>query len=143
MKSAHILACLGLLAACSQPLPVAGNTTAVDVNGTEEVMPSESEMAGAPAATPEAAYVGRWVGVEGTYVNVSARPGGGVVMEMQWDLDNKDDYEGTVTPEGIRFLRGGVEHVARRTNGDATGLKYLAGKRDCLTVKPGEGYCRG
>jgi hypothetical protein len=28
------------------------------------------------------------------------------------------------------------------TNGDATGLKYLAGKTDCLTVKSGEGYCR-
>ena len=28
------------------------------------------------------------------------------------------------------------------TDGDATGLKYLAGKKDCLTVEPGEGYCR-
>jgi hypothetical protein len=26
-------------------------------------------------------------------------------------------------------------------NGDETGMKWLAGKTDCLTVKPGEGYC--
>lgn len=140
MKLAFALAGLGLLAACLQQ-PSANDATGVEVNGTETVMPSEGGVT-PPATTPEAAYVGRWTGVEGTYLDVSARPGGGVVLEMQWDLDNKGDYEGTVTPEGIRFLRGGVEHVARRTTGDATELKYLAGKQDCLTVKPGEGYCR-
>jgi hypothetical protein len=142
MKSALPLIGVALLAACSQPLPVADNTTA-GVNGTEATTPAQGQAASTTVVTPETPYVGRWTGVEGLYLDVSARPGGGVAMEMQWDLDNKGDYEGTVTPEGIRFLRGGVEHLARRTDGDATGLKYLAGKQDCLTLKPGEGYCRG
>ena len=137
-----LLASVSVLASCADPSPVSNTTTPVEVNGTEEVMPSEREAASADAATPETVFVGRWTGVEGTYLDVSARPGGGVVMEMQWDLDNKGDYEGTVRSDGLHFLRGGVDHVARRTDGDATGLKYLAGKKDCLTVKPGEGYCR-
>ena len=28
------------------------------------------------------------------------------------------------------------------TDGDATGMKWLAGKARCLTVRVGEGYCR-
>ena len=43
---------------------------------------------------------------------------------------------------GLRFTRNDVADTAVHTNGDATGLKNLAGKQDCLTVKPGEGYCR-
>ncbi|MES2337327.1 MAG: hypothetical protein V4537_04435 [Pseudomonadota bacterium] len=141
------------LAACSAPLPVANNTSAVEVNGTEEVMPSEGDMApvandtqATPAETGaakvEADYLGRWSGVEGMYLEVTAKPAGGVTMAMQWDLDNKGTFDGSVTAEGLRFMRGGVAETAVHTDGDATGLKYLAGKKDCLTVKPGEGYCR-
>ena len=50
--------------------------------------------------------------------------------------------DGSVTAEGLRFMRNGVAETAVPSDGDATGLKYLAGKQDCLTVKPGEGYCR-
>ena len=39
-------------------------------------------------------------------------------------------------------MRNGVAETAVPGNGDAAGLKYLAGKQDCLVVKPGEGYCR-
>jgi hypothetical protein len=73
---------------------------------------------------------------------VASKPGGGVTLDMQWDLDHKGRFDGSVTAEGLRFMRDGVAETAVRTDGDATGLKYLAGKKDCLTVKPGEGYCR-
>lgn len=107
---------------------VAGNASDVDA-GT------------APAAT-QADYLGRWTGVEGMYLVVADKPGGGVTLEMQWDLDHKGTFDGSVTAEGLRFMRDGVAESAVHTDGDATGLKYLAGKQDCLTVKPGEGYCR-
>ncbi len=96
----------------------------------------------ADTAKVEADYLGRWTGVEGMYLVVASKPGGGVTLDMQWDLDNKGVFDGAVTVEGLRFLRKGVAESAVHTNGDATGLKNLAGKRDCLTVKPGEGYCR-
>ena len=152
MKPFAIVSAVALLAGCTDPLPVANNVSAVEVNGVEEVMPSEGEeMADAdnasePGAVPssfvEADYIGRWIGVEGMYLTVAAKPGGGVTMDMQWDLDNKGKFDGSVTAEGLRFMRGGVAETAVPTDGDATGLKYLAGKKDCLTVKSGEGYCR-
>jgi hypothetical protein len=93
-------------------------------------------------APAQAAYLGRWTGVEGMYLVVTEKPGGGVSLDMQWDLDHKGTFDGSVTAEGLRFMREGVAETAVRTDGDATGLKYLAGTKDCLTVKPGEGYCR-
>jgi hypothetical protein len=137
-----------LLAACSEPLPVADNATPVAVNGTEEVMPAESDAAppanaGAPvAARTQDDYLGRWIGVEGMVLDVAAKPGGGVTLDMQWSIEDKGRFDGAVTADGLRFTRNGVAETARFTDGDATGLKWLAGKRECLTVKPGEGYCR-
>ena len=103
-----------------------------------------------PTPTPSATatlgvnhYLGRWTGVEGMYLVVTDPAQGDVKLEMQYDIDNKGNFVGTVTPEGIRFERGGEQLMLRPSNGDATGLKWLAGKQDCLTVKPGEGYCRG
>ncbi len=105
--------------------------------------PVATPTPGATAATSGAqAYLGRWVGVEGMYLNVTEPVPGEVKLEMQYDLDNKGQYTGTVTPEGIRFKRGADTLLLRPSNGDATGLKWLAGKKDCLTVKSGEGYCR-
>ncbi|MHA6723500.1 hypothetical protein [Sphingomonas sp. RS2018] len=149
----------GLLGACgAQPATDANNTAIAAVepqpgNAMEEVPADEGTMAGAPinatedddtgpAAPTEAAYLGRWIGVEGMYLNVAKKPGGGVTLDMQWDLDNKGKFDGSVTAEGLRFMRGGEARTAVLTDGDATGLKWLAGKKNCLTVKPGEGYCR-
>ncbi len=67
-------------------------------------------------------------------------------LEMQWDLDHKGAFDADAVGEpaapGLVFTREGKEMTLRQTDGDATGLKYLAGKRNCLTVAPGEGYCR-
>lgn len=94
------------------------------------------------AARSEADYVGRWIGVEGTYLTITARDGQGLAAENQYDLDHKTYFDASVTEEGLRFTRDGKTLVARPGDGNATGLKWLAGKKDCLTVKAGEGYCR-
>lgn len=106
------------------------------------IEPATNTASPAADAKLEADYLGRWVGVEGMYLNVAKAPKGGVMMEMQYDLDNKATVPGSVTAEGLRFMRNGVAETAVHTDGAATGLKYLAGKKDCLTVKSGEGYCR-
>jgi len=42
----------------------------------------------------------------------------------------------------VEFERDGIKESLRPTDGNTTGMKWLAGKADCLTVKTGEGYCR-
>jgi hypothetical protein len=150
------------LAACSGPAPEAPANEADTITSagatepaignattpapTDAAEPASVADAITPAPAPRAKvagdYLGRWRGVEGMFLTVTQAGGGGVSLEMQWDLDNKGTFPATVTPEGLRFTRGGETLVARPSDGDATGLKWLAGKKDCLTVKPGEGYCR-
>ncbi len=126
-------------------------TQAAIENSAEADLPAPRSPTPTPTPTPSATatplasatrYLGRWTGVEGMYLVVSDPAQGDVQLEMQYDLDNKGSYTGTVTPEGIRFVRGGETLLLRPSDGAATGLKWLDGKRDCLTVKQGEGYCR-
>jgi len=42
----------------------------------------------------------------------------------------------------LRFERDGTAEVLRATRGADTGMKWLADKSNCLTVRAGEGYCR-
>lgn len=139
-----------LLAGCSAPPGPsdadANHTSAGAIEPTidNRVTPAPSPPSPTSSAIglPQANYLGRWIGVEGMYLNVSPREGGGVTLEMQYDLERKGSFLGSVTAEGLRFTRNGKAQIAVPTDGDATGLKWLAGKRDCLTVAPGEGYCR-
>ena len=157
MKTLALVLAVAALAACSDRQPAADTSAPPESSATATPTPAEPAPIGndtdasptpttppAPAdsAKVEADYVGRWTGVEGTYLVVASKPAGGVSLDMQWDLDNKGTFDGSVTAEGLRFMRNDVAETAVHTNGDATGLKYLAGKQDCLTVKPGEGYCR-
>jgi glucose/arabinose dehydrogenase len=96
----------------------------------------------APPAT-QTAYLGKWIGPEGLVLEVTAKPDGGVAISNQWTLDDKGKFEGSVTAEGLRWMRGNTPVTAVLTDGDATGMKWLAGKKTCLTVTAGsEGYCR-
>ena len=162
MKLLALVLATAALAACSDRSPSTGahnddartaQATPAPTRDTADDATTPPASTTPPAAAPttptpadgaplEADYLGRWTGVEGMYLVVAPKPGGGVTLDMQWDLDHTGTFDGSVTAEGLRFMRGGVAETAVRTDGDATGLKYLAGKKDCLTVEPGEGYCR-
>ena len=87
--------------------------------------------------------VGRWIGVEGMFLDIApASAPGRYVLTMQWDLDHRGRFDGIARDGTIGFTRNGVAETLRPTDGAATQLKYLAEKQHCLTVKPGEGYCR-
>jgi hypothetical protein len=91
-------------------------------------------------------WVGRWRGVEGLNLVIAKDRGKGpghYTLTMQYSLDDKGEFRGTADGEAIRFTRPDGEQELHAVHGDETGLKYLAGKQECLMVKPGEGYCRG
>lgn len=150
MKQGPALAALVLsLAACNGAPP---STTANSMTSAGSTEPAADNIA-APGSDASAStttesrdgadrWAGRWIGVEGTYLVVTPTGPGTASLEMQYDLDHEGTYPATVTPEGLRFTRGGEQMLLRPSDGDATGLKWLAGKKDCLTVKSGEGYCR-
>lgn len=106
--------------------------------------PTPAPSAKRPQAAPIAAdpLVGRWIGVEGMFLDIAATAPGRYALTMQWDLDHRGRFDGVARGDAIAFTRNGVAETLRRTDGNATGLKYLAENDRCLTVKLGEGYCR-
>jgi len=93
-----------------------------------------------PPAAATDAWLGRWNGPEGTYLELAG--GKGAYEVTIKDLDAARTFTGAATGDRVEFRRDGVTESIRATNGDATGMKWLAGKTRCLTIKPGEGYCR-
>ncbi|WP_411341884.1 hypothetical protein V6U71_08795 [Sphingopyxis sp. J-6] len=141
-------AALVLLSGCEKaeaPAPADTTTTEVPVETTPpEGAADATDPAADPATAPHrfASWAGKWTGVEGMYVTITTGEPGKYKLEMQSDLDTKGTYDGNDSEHGIKFKRGTEELSLRRGNGDETGLKYLAGKKECLIVKEGEGYCR-
>jgi hypothetical protein len=103
---------------------------------------SPDEAQDTPAnTTPRAdGWIGRWTGVEGTYLEVAG--GNGEYEITIKDLDVARTFKGSAVGDHIEFQRDGGQESLRATNGDETGMKWLVGKTNCLTIKPGEGYCR-
>jgi len=137
MKPLVLIAAVALTA-CSGPAP----DTSSDGNMTSVGSVERKVTAPRPVA-PD--YTGRWIGVEGMVLDIAPAPTGApgrYTLTMQWDLDNKGSFDGVAAGDTITFDRNGLRETLRPTDGAAAGLKYLAGKTDCLTVKPGEGYCR-
>jgi len=85
-------------------------------------------------------WLGKWNGPEATYLDI--RGGKGVYQVTIRNLDAARTFDASATGDGITFQRDGVKEVIKATNGEATGMKWLADKQHCLTVKPGEGYCK-
>ncbi|MDD3354867.1 hypothetical protein [Zoogloea sp.] len=97
-----------------------------------------SEPSTEPAPHP---WTGTWDGPEGTYLKLVARPDSKFDVIIH-DLDKERTFEGTANSDYISFDREGIQERIVATNGEATGMKWLAEKSTCLTVKEGEGYCR-
>lgn len=133
------IACLTLALALSG-CGSSPESRAVDDN-TENV-DNTITTAPAPAVQDHSDWAGKWIGPEGMYVQITPTGVGVYDLEMQSDLDTKGTYKGREADGGISFQRGGEDMLLRAATGDQTGLKYLAGKPNCLMVKSGEGYCK-
>lgn len=138
-------------------MPMKNHTLAAVMVGLYSALaacnPSAQKDAGAELAKPadpttaealpdHADWAGRWTGVEGMFLEIVPAGDGTYSLTMQSDLDTLGTYPGRGTADGIAFERGSKELLLKPASGDQTGLKYLAGKDNCLMVAIGEGYCR-
>ena len=79
------------------------------------------EVSGKPVAHD--GWVGRWKGVEGTYLVVAkGKDAGAYKLEMQYTLDVKGSFEGRGTRDGIAFERPDGKQEMRASDGDATSV---------------------
>ncbi|WP_293394153.1 hypothetical protein [Nevskia sp.] len=85
-------------------------------------------------------WLGRWNGPEGTYLSI-AKSEAGYRLEIA-DLDGPKRYSSQSVDDHLVFERDGRTESIRATSGDQTGMKWLQDQSNCLTIKPGEGYCR-
>lgn len=123
-------------------LGACNKTETTEPASTKNVEVAKSETVSPAEGGRFADWAGRWIGPEGTYVDIKSLGDGRFELEMQSDLDAKGTYEAQGVEHGIEFRRDGAMHTLTRTDGDGTGMKWLAGKKECLMVKEGEGYCR-
>lgn len=117
------------------------NAEAIAENVTEEARRERL----AERAPVRDAWIGTWTGVEGTMLTIAKGDAPGRYrITNKWALDDtaSGTFDGFATPNGIAFDRSGDRKRLHAGDGEATGLKWLAGKKDCLVVAPGEGYCR-
>jgi len=90
--------------------------------------------------SPLDAWLGQWNGPEGTFLSIS-KLGAGYGVTIQ-SLDGPSKYVGRAAQDHIEFERKGKTESIRATDGQATGMKWLADKKTCLTIQVGEGFCR-
>jgi len=112
-----------------------------------ENVTAEAEKAEKAAQAPDRdGWIGKWVGVEGLVLTIEKDTSGPgryrMINTYSLDPGATGTFAGVASEDGINFTRPDGAKVARATDGAATGLKYLDGKKDCLTVATGEGYCR-
>jgi hypothetical protein len=93
----------------------------------------------APAAATDA-WLGQWTGPEGTFLNLAGGRGSYEVTIR--NLDGPRKFAGKADGAAVTFERDGTRKTLRATDGAGTGMKWLAGKKDCLALRSGEGWCR-
>lgn len=128
MKKALLL--LAALAACSP----------AKAPETEAASAAPETLVAAPA--PADAWIGKWIGVEGNTLTIEATGVKGAYAITEGTLDGVKHYPGLAEGEGIAFTDGAAKGAIRAGTGDETGLKYLAGKQNCLVIESGRGFCR-
>jgi hypothetical protein len=104
---------------------------------TQVTSQSPASTSSAPVADQ---WLGKWNGPEGTFINL-AGSNGKYEVTIQ-NLDGPRTFQGKAVGDRVEFERDGVKETVRATNGTDTGMKWLSEKKNCLTVRASEGFCR-
>ena len=135
-KTLFVLSALALLTACNK-----------EPQEVPKPAPASVQATLVPATPPTDKWVGKWIGVEGLNLTIAKDDSigrGHYLLTMQYGLDADDSgtFKGEANEDGISFTRPDDPQQLSAGDGEATGLKWLADKKDCLIVDTGEGYCR-
>lgn len=138
------LAAMLLMVACARgedARPIENATVADNAADAaiDDVDPADNA---ASAGLPTDSWIGKWIGVEGLVLDIQPTGDRGHYMLSVTLLDGTKSYEGVADGDMIRFTRNGRPESVRAATGDQTGLKWLAGKTNCLMIQQGEGFCR-
>jgi len=126
-----LLVVMALLAGCARQSPPAKTEAAPPAS-------APAPAANVPAVPP--AWLGRWTGPEGGWLDITEAAGSYTVTVK--NLDAARSFPGIVDAGGLSFERDGVRETIQASDGAGTGMKWLAEKTNCLKIKAGEGYCR-
>jgi len=138
-----LLAGLLLLAGCARgedARPI-DNVSVAD-NGADLLAEDDAPADNGSTPLLTDGWVGKWIGVEGLVLEIQPAGERGHYVLSVTLLDGTKSYEGTAEGDMIRFTRNGRPESVRAATGDQTGLKWLAGKQNCLMIQQGEGFCR-
>ena len=108
-----------------------------NVDSGSNKAPSSSGASSDPATDK---WLGQWNGPEGTFLRLEGGKGRYEITIQ--NLDGPRNFQGSGVGAQIQFERNGTKETIRATSGAETGMKWLRDKSDCLTIRPGEGYCR-
>ena len=138
IKTLFITGMIALLSGCDDGKPAVPNRGAAPV-------PAQAQHSVDVSITDQ--WIGRWIGIEGLNLTISRDQSSGpgnYILRMNYGPDAalSGSFKGQTSADGIVFTREGGQHLLRAGDGEATGLKWLAEKKTCLIVTPGEGYCR-
>jgi hypothetical protein len=131
------------LGACQTTEPVKPGTP---VNQASPITSPSQAPTGSPAADNKTVgkadtLVGKWPGVEGTYLEVEKK-GDKYEIEIK-NLDGSKKYEGTAKGDVIEFSRNGKTETIKAATAEETGMKWLKGEKNCVVITKGsEGYCK-
>lgn len=133
-----------ILGACGET-PTRPNSTPVTAPSATAppATPSPTTTPAADVKTDPKAetLVGKWQGVEGTYLNITEKDGK-YSVEIK-DLDKAETFDGTKKGDVIEFTRKGKTETVKHATGEETGMKYLLEEKNCVVITKGsEGYCR-
>lgn len=93
-----------------------------------------------PVVQSAGGLLGQWNGPEGTYLLIGGASGNYAITIR--NLDGPRTFQGRMEGDNIHFERDGKTLSIRPGDGAATGMKWLADKKNCVIVDVGEGYCR-
>ena len=129
LRTTLMIVAAAVASGCGKPEPLAPPPVA-----------ASAPVASASVPQPQDAWLGRWQGPEGTWLEVTG--GTGTYRVTVSNLDGPRTFDAKAGSDSLVMLRDGTAETIRPGSGPDTGMKWLADKRDCLVVKRGEGYCR-
>jgi len=145
MMAVSLLLTAGMAVSACSPKPDPAEVTASEASESAAMSATAADaasqaVAAAMSSVDATGYVGKWTGVEGTSLTIT--PKGSDYEVVITDLDGPRTFTGTLQGDGVHIVRDAAPLVIHKGSGDDTGMKWLAGKHDCLVVAANEGYCQ-